>query len=283
MILVTGASGTVGREVVAQLIAAGQRVRALARDPSKARAAVHRDAEVVQGDLALLSTLDAALQGVDRVFSLSTGPDIGAHEANLAAAAKRAGSTRVVKLSVIGAGSGSDNAIVRWHEAGEKAFRDSGLAWTFVRPAGFMSNALGWISSVKAQGKVFLPSGQGKMVQVHPRDIAAVSVAALTNEGHEGKSYTLTGGEALSAREMVAILSAVLAKPIEYVAMPEDVAREQMLQAGMPRVVVEALLQWTARARAGENDQPLPTVQQVLGRRPISWREWVTENAPAFS
>jgi uncharacterized protein YbjT (DUF2867 family) len=120
------------------------------------------------------------------------------------------------------------------------------------------------------------------MVLVHPRDIAAVAVAALIGEGHEGKSYTLTGGEALSAGEMVAVLSVVLGKPIEYVATPEDVAREQMLKAGMPPVVVEALLNWTARLRAGEDEQPLPTIQQLLGRRPISWREWVKENAAAF-
>lgn len=283
MILVTGASGTVGREVVAQLVDAGHRVRALARDPAKARAVVPRDVEVVQGDLGDPQTLDAALRGVERIFSLSTGPDLGVHEANLATAAKRAGSSRVVKLSVAGAGSGFDNAIVRWHEAGETAFRDSGLAWTFVRPGGFMSNALGWIPSIKAQGKVFLPHGEGKTAPVHPCDIASVSVAALIREGHEGKSYSLTGGEALSAGEMVAALSEVLGKPIEYVATTEEVARNGMLDAGMPPVVVDALLQWTAHARAGESEQPLPTVQQILGRPPISWREWVLENAAAFS
>lgn len=283
MILVTGASGNVGREVVAQLVAAGHGVRVLARDPAKARAAVHRDVEVVQGDLADPTTLDDALSGVERMFSLSTGPDLGAHEANLAAAATRAGSTRVVKLSVTGAGSGSDNAIVRWHEAGENAFRDSGLAWTFVRPGAFMSNALGWAPSIKALGKVFLPQGQGKMVPVHPRDIAAVSVAALTKGGHEGKSYSLTGGVALSAGEMVAVLSEVLGTSIEYVAVTEDVARNGMLKAGMPLPVVDALLEWTASTRAGESAQPLPTVQQILGRQPISWREWVIENAAAFS
>lgn len=283
MILVTGASGNVGREVVAQLLDAGHRVRALARDPAKVRAAVRQDVDVIRGDLGDPATLDAALRDVERVFSLSTGPDLGVHEANLAAAARRAGSTRVVKLSVIGAGSGFDNAIVRWHEAGEKAFRESGLAWTFVRPGMFMSNALGWIPSIRAQGQVFLPQGQGKMAPVHPRDIASVSVAALTKEGHEGKSYSLTGGEALSAGEMVAVLSEVLGRSLEYVATTEDVARNGMLKAGMPALVVDALLQWTAGARAGESAQPLSTVQEILGREPMTWRTWAMENAAAFS
>ena len=283
MILVTGASGTVGREVVAQLVDAGHRVRALVRDVAKARAAIRQDVEVFRGDLGDPSTLDAALGGVERVFSLSTGPDLGAHEANLAAAAKRAGSMHVVKLSVTGAGSGSDNGIVRWHEAGEKAFRESGLAWTFLRPVTFMANALAWIPSIKAQGKVFLPHGHGKTAPVHQRDIAAVAVAALTNAGHEGKSYSLTGGEALSAAEMVAVLSEVLGRPIEYVATSEDAARAGMLKAGMPQVVIDALLAWTAGIRAGVDQQPLPTVEQILGRQAISWRDWVIENAAAFS
>ena len=148
MILVTGATGTVGREVVGLLVKDGQKVRAMTRDPKKAR--FDPKVEVVAGDFARPETLEKAAQGAEAVFSLSTGPELGAHEGALARAAKKAGAKRLVKLSVMGAGSGGENVIVKWHDAGEKAIRESGLAWTFVRPGTFMSNVLAAIRDRKA-------------------------------------------------------------------------------------------------------------------------------------
>jgi uncharacterized protein YbjT (DUF2867 family) len=280
MILVTGATGTVGREVVPQLVAAGERVRAMTRDPKKAD--FDPKVEVVAGDLDKPETLDAALAGVDRVFALSTGPELGTHDANLARAAKKAGVRHLVKLSVLGADSGMRNAISEWHEAGEKAFRESGIAWTFVRPGMFMSNALAWARTVKSQGKVFANYKDGKVAPIHPRDIAAVAVRALTSPGHEGKSYPLTGGEALSMVEQVAILSAAVGKPVLFVPISDDAAREGMLKAGLPPAVVEALVEISGSPRTGRASEPLPTVEEVLGRKPLTWAEWARENAAAF-
>ena len=280
MILVTGATGTVGREVVLQLVAAGERVRAMTRDPKKAD--FDPKVEVVAGDLGDPGTLDGAVAGVDRVFALSTGPQLGVHDANLARAAKKAGARHVVKLSVLGAGSDAHNVIADWHEAGEKAIRESGLAFTFVRPGMFMSNALNWARTAKSQGKVFSNYRDGKVPPVHPRDIAAVAVKALTSSGHEGKSYPLTGGEALSMEEQVAILSEIVGKPIVFVRISDDAAREGMLKAGMPPVMVEALVEISGAQRTGTASEPLPTVEQVLGRKPLTWADWVRENAAAF-
>jgi uncharacterized protein YbjT (DUF2867 family) len=280
MILVTGGTGTVGREVVAQLLAAGQKFRVLTRDPAKAR--FDPKVEVVVGDLGKPESLPKALEGVDRVFALTTGMEIVAHDQALAAAAKKAGAKHIVKLSVFGIGAGGDMAILRRHEAGEKAIQESGLAWTFVRPGMFMSNALNWAGSIKSQGKIFLPYGEGKVPSIHPRDIAAVAVKAMTSPGHEGKAYPLTGSETTSMAEVAQIFSEEVGKPIQYVSIPDEAAREGMLKAGMHAGIVDDLLKMAGSIRAGQLAAPVPTVEQVLGRKALTWRDWARENAAAF-
>ena len=239
MILVTGATGTVGREVVTQLLAARQEVRALTRNPTTA--GLPPEVEVVAGDLDRTETLASAVKGIERVFSLALGRAIGTQEERLARIAKDAGVRHVVKLSVLGAG-GRGRGVAAWHDAGERAIRESGLDWTFVRPGAFMSNALWWSGTIKRQGKVFSNFGDGKLPVIHPRDIAAVAVRALTSAGHEGKIHPLTGPRALGVGEQVQILAAALGKPIEYVPVTDDVARQVMLDAGMPAYLIEALL-----------------------------------------
>jgi (4-alkanoyl-5-oxo-2,5-dihydrofuran-3-yl)methyl phosphate reductase len=280
MILVTGATGTVGREVVAQLLAAGQRVRALTRSPEQAR--FDARVEIVAGDLGKPETLASAVEGVERVFSLALGPQIGAQEASLAQAAKRAGARHVVKLSVLGAASEARSNVASWHEAGERAIQETGIAWTFVRPGGFMSNALWWSGTIRSQGKVFSNFGEGRLPYIHPRDIAAVAVCALTKPGHEGKAYDVTGPEALSVREYVQILADAVGKPIEYVPITDEVAREGMEKSGMPAYLIDALLPFASYVRNGRAEKLLPTVEQVTGKKPLTFAEWAREYAAAF-
>ena len=280
MILVTGATGTIGRELVSQLVAAGLEVRALTRNPAKAR--FHPSVQTFTGDLAEAHTLPGALDGADHVFSLSNGPELGHHETNLAAAARKAGVKRIVKLSVLGAGTAGAQGVVGWHERGEKAVQDTGVAWTFLRPGMFMSNALNWAPTIRSTGKVFLPYGEGKVVMIHPRDIASVAALALTQSGHEGKAYSLTGAQALGATEMMAILSEARGKPIEYVEITVEAAGEAMLKAGLPPVLVEGLTKLAAGIRRGEAGTPLPTLEEILGRPALTWRDWARENAAAF-
>src|SRR5439155_13439138 len=115
----------------------------------------------------------------------------------------------------------------------------SGMACAFVRPTGFMSNALGWVGSIKSQGAVYGNGGQGKMSVVDPRDIAAVAVKALTGSGHEGRAYDVTGPEALSAAEQVQILSSAIGKPLRYVDVPDAAERQNMLEMHMPPAIVD--------------------------------------------
>lgn len=280
MILVLGATGTTGGEVARQLIAAGEKPRLLVRDPSKAGAFGGR-AEIVQGDLDRPESLGAAMRGVEKLYLVAGGLDGPALEANAVDAAKRAGVRHVVKLSVIGA---DDPVLIlsKWHAESERHLMDSGLAWTMVRPVNFMSNALGWAASIKAEGKFYQPTGAGRWAAVDPADVAAVAVRALTTPGHEGKGYTLTGPESLDAAGYAAVLTSVLGTPVTFVDVPPEAAREGMLKSGMPPAYVDALADLNALMKAGGADVVTPAVEQVTGRPAATFEAWARRNAGAF-
>lgn len=281
MILVTGATGTVGSEVIRQLTAAGHRPRVLVRDPAKASALGDR-VEIAQGDLGRPETLGPALAGVARVFLLTAGPAMVQHQANLVDAARAAGVAHVVKLSVMGADADPPNAVAAGHRPGEQMLRASGLSWTFVRPTGFMSNTLAWAPTIRSHGAFYHPTGEGRTALVDPHDIAAVAVKALTTPGHEGKAYALTGPAALSAAESAEILTRVLGKPVRFVDVPLAAARDRMLQSGMAAAVVDALIAEMAAVRDGYVLPLSPAVEQVLGRPARSYEQWAREHAAVF-
>ena len=283
MILVTGSTGRVGGEIVRQLAAMGSRVRAFVRGgPEDAKGLPH-GVEIAYGDLDKPETVAPAMQGVEKVYLLVPGtPAMPKQEGAALEAAKRAGVKHIVKHSVMGARN-PEIAIARLHRASETAIENSGLAWTFVRPGSFMSNALDWAMPIKTQGGVFQPLGDGRVAMVDPRDIAAVGVAALTKPGHEGKAYDVTGPEALDMNQHVAILSEVLGKPLRYVNIPEAATRDMMLnKVGMPAPVVEGLLEVFARIRDGKASHVSNDVETVTGKPARRFKEWVLENKAAF-
>ncbi len=280
MILVTGATGTVGREVVSQLLEKGQKVRALTRNPANAK--LDHRVELVQGDFDKPQSLSKAVEGVDRVFSLTFGPKTGAHEGNLAQAAVKAAVRHIVKLSALGGDGETRNAIRIWHDEGERAIQKTGIAWTVLRPGAFMSNALHWRETIRAHGKVFSNYGDGKLPPIHPRDIAAVAVSALTADGHEGKTYLLTGPEALSVSEQVRLLSDAIGRHLEYVAISDEAARKGMQQAGLPAALIDALIPFAAFIRSGKAAHVYTTVEEITGRNGFTFADWAKENAPAF-
>jgi (4-alkanoyl-5-oxo-2,5-dihydrofuran-3-yl)methyl phosphate reductase len=277
---VTGAAGTVGREVVDQLLAAGQGVRGLTRD--RVRANFDERVEVVAADLNKPETLAKAVEGVERVFSLALGPQGALQEENLAQAAKRAEVRHIVKLSALRAGGEARSGVASWHLAGEQAIQKSVIPWTFVQPGAFMSNALFWSASIKSQGKIFSNCGEGTLPYIHPRDIAAVAVRALTEPDHEGRAYPLSGPEAIGIGTMAQILSDTIGKPIEYVPITDETAREGMQRSGMPPVLIDALLPFGAFVRNGRGAELFDTVEEVTGRRPLTFAEWAREHAGAF-
>jgi uncharacterized protein YbjT (DUF2867 family) len=281
MILVIGATGNVGGEVVRQLVQRGERVRAFVRDGAAA-AKLPAGVEVARGDLAHLETLLAALRGVDRMYLLPPMvPAMRELEAGAIRAAEQAGVRHVVKHSNMGA-TEEASTLQRWHREGEKLLEASRLQWTMVRPTGFMSNALAWAHGIKAEGTVYSPGGDGKLSVVDPRDIAAVAVRALVEPGHEGKAYEVTGREALSTAEQVDTISRAIQKPLRYVDVPESAARQSMLGMGMPAVIVEALLDFMALVRDGKGAVVSDAVEKVTGRPARAFADWVAENARVF-
>lgn len=281
MILVTGATGTVGRELVAELARRGEKVRAMSRNPRAA--AFPRGVETVAADLGDPAALGVALLGVERVFALASGPDRLAHESNLVAAARRAGAARLVKLSALTVeDDAADDVITRWHRAAEQAVTGSGLAWTILRPGAFMSNTLSWAGMIRHQGRVFAPFADIRTAAIDPADVAACAAAVLVDDGHEGRSYALSGPELISAVGQAAILGQVLGREIGLTEIPPELARQRMTEAGMPAQVADAVLATAARAGTGAGAVVQPTVGELTGRPPQSFRDWAVLHAAAF-
>jgi uncharacterized protein YbjT (DUF2867 family) len=281
LILVTGGTGTIGSQVVAQLIERGQRVRVLTRDPAKA-ARLGAAVEVVQGDLIRPETLDAAFAGAAKAFIASNGLDIAALEGNAFDAAKRAGVKHIVKLSGrhVDADFMQATALAQNQNRSEERLRASGIAWTIVRPGFFASNFLLWLN--REEGAFFLPVGQGRDTPTDPRDVAAVAVRALTEPGHEGKLYELTGPEYLSYAAMVEKMADAAGRPLKLVDVSREAARQGMLAGGVPATQAEGLLLYFDGVKEGKVYPPTPTVAELLGRQPRSFDDWVRDHAAAL-
>jgi uncharacterized protein YbjT (DUF2867 family) len=277
MYLVTGATGNAGGELVRTLAGTGEPVRALVRDP--ARADLPAGVDVVVGDLNRPESVAAALGGVRGVFLLA-GYD---RMPDTLAELQRAGVERVVLLSASSVLStdGDENAVSAYHRASEAAVRESGLAWTFLRPHSFMSNALRWVEQLRAGDVVREEFGDVAVAAIDPADIAAVAAAALTGEGHAGRAYRLTGPEALRPADRVRILGAALGRPLRFEPIPDDVARKEM-SAAMPAKYVDAFFSFFVDGTLDESPV-LPTVQEVLGRPPRTFAQWAEAHVDAFS
>jgi uncharacterized protein YbjT (DUF2867 family) len=279
--LVTGATGNVGGLVVDRLLDRGERPRILARDEAKARARFGQRVDVFTGDLADISTLAPPLRGVDALLLLNSGPELAARDAAAAAAAKSAGVSHLVKLSSYDAGENVGTGI--WHLQGENAIRAAGIPFTFVRPSGFMSNALFWAKPIHAEGVVRGCTGDGKIPFIHPRDIADVATEALLSSSLHGKTLTITGPEALSYAEMLAKIGRVIGKQLRHESISEDEESRKMERMGDSPEIIAAHLSIYRAIRTGRLAKPTATVRDILHRDPISFDQWIQENLPAFS
>lgn len=280
MILVTGATGAVGREVAGLLAAAGP-VRILARRPE--RLTVRGDGvEVVEGAYGDRPALDRALEGVSSVFLVTNSPTDPDDE-RVAGAAAAAGVRHLVKLSMMAVEEpGADDFITRWQRRNEETIRASGVPWTFVRPRTFMSNTLSWAPGIRSAGVVRALYGDAPVACVDPRDVAAVAVAVLTGEGHEGRTYAVSGPEAITAREQTAQLSRVLGRPLRFEELGLDAARTALL-AKYPRPAAEAFLESAERQRAGAKAAVVPTVEELTGCQARPYRTWAADHADVFA
>jgi uncharacterized protein YbjT (DUF2867 family) len=238
----------------------------------------------VYADLGRPESLVPALKGVQQVFLLSSGADIPSHDANLVCAAVEAGVGTIVKLSSGRAGDpAATDPIPNWHRAGEKSVEDSGLAWTFLRPMGFMSNTLTWAGPIRRDNAVYAPYASGRVATIAPEDIAAVAARVLTEPGHSGQAYTLTGPEALTPAEMTAILAEVLDLPLKFVEIPPEAARKAILDHGVPPVMADAIMALRATALSEFTATISPEVEKLTGTPATSFREWAERNRDRFS
>ncbi len=275
MILVTGATGNVGGELVGALAAAGVPVRALTRSAGRGR--FPAGTAEVAGDLNDPASMRPALEGAYGVFLLPGYADMP----GVLAEARRAGVRRVVQLSGMSAGSGdTSNAITAYMAASEQAARESGLAWTILRPAMFMSSAFEWVPQLRAGDLVRARFGQVRAAVTDPADIAAVAAVALTTSGHEAQVYELSGPEPLTAGDRVTILGQALGRSLRFEALSDDEARAEM-SAAMPAKYVDAFLDFYVNGSLDES-KVLPTVQEVTGRPPRTFSQWASAHAGAF-
>jgi len=275
MILVTGASGNVGSEVVRAVLDADQPVRALSR---AAPASIPSGVEVVPGDLDRPETLSAALDGVDAVFLLPGFRDMP----GLLTQIGKAGVTRVVLLSGGSAGDNDpDNAISRYMARSETAVRESSLPWTILRPAAFMSNTLRWAPELRAGDVVREPFPHVRVANIDPYDIAAVAVQALLTPAHEGETYFLSGPESLLPADRLAILGAILGRNLTLRALSPDEARAE-LGASMLAEYVDAFFRFYIDGTLDESFIR-PTVEEITGRAPRPFRQWATAHAAVFA
>jgi uncharacterized protein YbjT (DUF2867 family) len=282
MILVTGATGHVGRELIEELARCAQNVRAMTRRPETAR--FPRGVEVVRGDFDDPTSVDSALVGVDRVFLMTAQP-IGSaprptHPALVAERARRAGVRHVVFLSVLAGGDAGQDPITRWSNEAEAAVLASGVPWTLLRPGRFMSNALSWAPLIRQGGTVKAPFAHRPVASIDPSDIAAMARVCLTEPGHEEKAYRLSGPEALTPVQEGAILAETLGRPIEVVSLSTDDARAAILRSGMPPDVVEEII--TRVETSTHGSEVLSTVHDVTGRAPRTFADWAKAHVDAF-
>ncbi|MEV0619428.1 NAD(P)H-binding protein [Nonomuraea sp. NPDC050404] len=276
MILVTGATGNVGRQVVHQLLAAGHPVRAMTRNPATAR--LPEPVQVIKGDL---GSIDQCLEGVESVFLMWPFHTADAAPAVVQAIARHA--TRVVLLSSGAVRDQPDSAVGRSHHELERRVEQSGLAWTMLWPSTFAANSLWWADQIRAGNTVRGAFGALPMAMLHEHDIAAVAVRALTSAGHEGARHTLTGPQALTQIEQVRILGEALGRPLRWQELTREEERRRLLaDDGFPDSFVDALLDGYAQLL----DSPPPvvtrTVEEITASPARTFAQWAADHAADF-
>ncbi|MFI5773797.1 NAD(P)H-binding protein [Streptomyces sp. NPDC051658] len=278
MILVTGATGTIGREVVRR-IPADLAVRIMARDPGRVTGA-SASAEIVPGDFSDPPSLVGILRGIRTIF-LVTNPGRD-DDGGFLRTARSAGVRHVVKLSAAAVADGrAEDLITRWQRRNEELLRGSGMEWTLLRPRAFMSNVLSWAGSIRSDDVVRALYGSSANACVDPRDVAEAAVRALTEDGHAGRVHTLTGPEAITAVEQTAQLAELLCRPLRFEELGPEQARTA-LGARYPADIVEALLESAERGREGSKAEVDGTVAGLLGRPAGTFRGWASDHLSAF-
>jgi uncharacterized protein YbjT (DUF2867 family) len=278
-VLVTGATGNVGRNVVDLLLREGVEVRATSRNPQSLD--LPPEVDVRKADLVEPDTFVDALAGVDKVFLYAQPSGID----GVVEVAKAAGVKHAVLLSSLAAADPDpNNWIARWHRAAEQALEQSGFTWTFVRPGAFATNALQWAQSIKDGQPVRLTYAESYLSSIHERDMAEVSVHALLRDGHEGMKYHVTGGDSLTQIEQLALIGQAIGREIAFEDLTDDEARAELHQLfgkAATAEIVETRIRYYLEALDGPYDIDR-TVEDVIGRPARTFAEWALDHKADF-
>lgn len=292
MILVTGATGNIGRELVMQLAQTGKPFSVMVRNAAKAQQMMGQipNIKIVEGDVSRTNTLPAALDGVDRLFLL-TPSDFRQVEqqGNVINAAKAAGVKHIVKLSVVGAAHDAPAQLMRWHAQCERLLEESGIAWTHLRPHVFYQYWLQLVYPINMTGGFYASLLENvPLPAIDIRDIATVAVRCLTEPGHEGKIYRLTGPEALTNGQVAQKIGKVMGKPVSYSYMPPEATKAGMAQLGMQPWFVDFVVGMDEAYSTGQYGEVTYDFYKVTGRQPISADQFFSDfgefirNPPQF-
>lgn len=277
MVLITGATGQLGSELVGQLTMLDVPFRAMVRDRRRGVELLGPEVELVEGDFERPETVRAAAAGVERMFLLcGTRANQVELERNAIEAAASAGVAHVVKLSIFGADAASPTPHRRWHGEIELALEDSGLSYTHLRPTFYMQATIGMLAP---DGALYLPAGDGRVGWIDVRDAAAAAVRPLTEPAHEGEAYDLTGRESVGLAEVAAKLGAASGRELRYVDVSPDAARVAMTDMGVPDWQVLANLGLLAVIAQGGLDAVSVDYARLVGVPPHSFDEFALDYA----
>jgi uncharacterized protein YbjT (DUF2867 family) len=282
-ILVTGATGNNGSAMIQTLLGMGADIRALVHDESKAQSLRNAGVEVVVGDFLQPETLEATLEGVDKVFLVTPlSPDAGKMASNVIAAAKRAAKPQIVRLSEKAPEPVSAIRSGRLHLETNAELESSGLPYTLLRPGFYMQNTMLAAQSVASDGMMYMPFEDAKLVMTDMRDVIEIAAQVLTTKGHEGQTYVLTGPAFYSFHDVASALSKALGKEVRYVNVPPEAAREAMIGMGVPEWAAEAYGEYFANYRKGGSASPTNEVEKLTGRPPRSLETFARDFAQYF-
>ena len=284
MILLTGATGTTGQETVRQLLEKKVPFRVMSRDITRAKSVLGPDLDYVQGDFAAPDTLAAAFDGIKRLSLLCAFSEkMVAHELNAVAAAKRAGISHIVKMSAIGSAPDAPTMIRRWHGEIEQRIEREGFVFTNLWPNAFMQNFRRFAPFIKKDGVFYAALGDSRVALVDVVDVAAVTVAALTEDGHGEQTYEITGPRAYSYEDCAEILSRVLSKSVRFESVSMSASHKALVDAGLAEALADALIEIDQMFIDGFGAPVTDVVDRVVGRPPRSFEAFVRDNVASFT
>ena len=283
MILITGATGKTGSATAKSLGEKGETFRALIRNEEKKEGLESLGGEVVIGSIENTEVVNQSMQGVKTVLVLLPNSESQlALEKQLVDSAKQAGVERIVKMSSIEATPDATNPIPKLHLESEEYIKQSGLAWTMIKPNFYMQNLLASAGTIKEQGKIFLPMGEGKTGMIDTTDVGKVLAKVLSEDGHESMNHEITGPEILSFYEVAEIFSQVLGKQVDYVDVPMDAYKETLGQFLTNQWHLDAVIDLFKGIAEGGIEDKTDTFNELMGETPKSLSQFLAENSFIF-